>query len=283
MEKDIPSLSGRGYEAGKPEEAVAQVPLLRSRGLVKRVTWNLQEAEGSTPALDRVPRTPLQRPQKPQEGNWEAEDGALMGIQQAPFSELPHPSHMFLEPGLPDTDPSQVYSPNMPPTLAQPSSILPYALVSQPSVQLILQGSLPLAGCSTTQSLVPVPTMLATASEVGGPVTTNNTEEKIATPKPAAEKTKKEEYLKKLHMQERAVEEVKLAIKPFYQKREVTKEEYKDILRKAVQKICHSKSGEINPVKVANLVKAYVDKYRHMRKYKKAEAGEEPPTQGTEA
>lgn len=76
-------------------------------------------------------------------------------------------------------------------------------------------------------------------------------------------------YLKKLHMQERAVEEVKLAIKPFYQKRDITKDEYKDILRKAVQKVCHSKSGEINPVKVGNLVKAYVDKYRHERKYKK--------------
>lgn len=33
------------------------------------------------------------------------------------------------------------------------------------------------------------------------------------------------------------MEEVKLAIKPFYQKREVTKDEYKDILRKAVQKV----------------------------------------------
>ncbi|KAK2081139.1 hypothetical protein P7K49_040254 [Saguinus oedipus] len=44
-------------------------------------------------------------------------------------------------------------------------------------------------------------------------------------------------YMKKLQVQERAVEEVKLAIKPFYQKREVTKEEYKDILRKAVQKV----------------------------------------------
>lgn len=43
--------------------------------------------------------------------------------------------------------------------------------------------------------------------------------------------------MKKLQVQERAVEEVKLAIKPFYQKREVTKEEYKDILRKAVQKV----------------------------------------------
>lgn len=82
----------------------------------------------------------------------------------------------------------------------------------------------------------------------------------------------KDKYMKKLHMQERAVEEVKLAIKPFYQKRDITKEEYKEILRKAVQKVCHSKSGEINPVKVANLVKAYVDKYKHARKHRKGES-----------
>ncbi|KAK2510929.1 hypothetical protein Q9233_017319, partial [Columba guinea] len=44
------------------------------------------------------------------------------------------------------------------------------------------------------------------------------------------------QYLQKLHTQERAVEEVKLAIKPFYQKKEITKDEYKDILRKAVHK-----------------------------------------------
>ncbi|XP_076861850.1 PHD and RING finger domain-containing protein 1 isoform X2 [Brachyhypopomus gauderio] len=81
----------------------------------------------------------------------------------------------------------------------------------------------------------------------------------------------KDKYMKKLHMQERAVEEVKLAIKPFYQKRDITKEEYKDILRKAVQKVCHSKSGEINPVKVAKLVKAYVEKYKHARRHHKGE------------
>ncbi|XP_072292105.1 uncharacterized protein phrf1 isoform X2 [Eucyclogobius newberryi] len=80
-------------------------------------------------------------------------------------------------------------------------------------------------------------------------------------------------YIKKLHMQERAIEEVKLAIKPFYQNRDISKDEYKDIVRKAVQKVCHSKSGEINPVKVGNLVKAYVDKYKHARKYRK---GDEP-------
>lgn len=299
--------SGRACETVRPKDAVAQAPLLRSRTLVKRVTWNLQEAEDITPTLDRVPRTPLQRPQKPQEGDWDAEDRALIGVQHAPFSELPPPIHVLQESGLLDADPSQppgasrteglpavgtlhsaggvlaqVYNPNMPPPLAQPSGILPYGLVSQPSVQLILQGTLPLAGCGAAQSLAPVPTWPATTSELAVPTITNNSEERTATPKSTAEKTKKEEYMKKLHMQERAVEEVKLAIKPFYQKREVTKEEYKDILRKAVQKICHSKSGEINPVKVANLVKAYVDKYRHMRRHKKTEAGEEPPSQAAE-
>uniref|UniRef100_H3BY66 PHD and ring finger domains 1 n=1 Tax=Tetraodon nigroviridis TaxID=99883 RepID=H3BY66_TETNG len=83
--------------------------------------------------------------------------------------------------------------------------------------------------------------------------------------------SRKDKYLKKLHMQERAVEEVKLAIKPFYQRRDINKDEYKEILRKAVQKVCHSKSGEINPMKVGNLVRAYVDKYKHARKHKKGE------------
>ncbi|MGH0183940.1 UNVERIFIED_CONTAM: hypothetical protein FKN15_012929 [Acipenser sinensis] len=44
------------------------------------------------------------------------------------------------------------------------------------------------------------------------------------------------QYLKKLNTQERAVEEVKLSIKPYYQRKEITKEEYKGILRKAVHK-----------------------------------------------
>lgn len=46
-----------------------------------------------------------------------------------------------------------------------------------------------------------------------------------------------QQYLQKLHMQERAIEEVKLAIKPFYQNRDINKDEYKEILRKAVQKV----------------------------------------------
>ncbi|XP_055947253.1 uncharacterized protein LOC129980849 [Argiope bruennichi] len=85
-------------------------------------------------------------------------------------------------------------------------------------------------------------------------------------PSSAVEMQVKEKFLKKLNRQERVVEEVKLALKPYYKSRDVTKEEYKDILRKSVPKICHNKSGEINPVKVKNLVECYVKKAKHARK-----------------
>lgn len=256
----------------------------RAKAPVKRVTWNLQEAAGGAPAEDRALWTQPYRPQQPHEETWATEDGGPMAApQQAPLPEPPAPGHLLPEPGFPDADPTQVYSPNLPPAPVLPSSVPPYAPVSQPTPQFILQGSLPLSGCWVTQSPAPVPTVLTTASEPAGhAAATNNSEDRTATARPAAEKAKNEEYMKKLHVQERAVEEVKLAIKPFYQKREVTKDEYKDILRKAVQKICHSKSGEINPVKVGNLVRAYVDKYRHMRKHRRPEASEEPAAPGVD-
>ncbi|XP_074227413.1 PHD and RING finger domain-containing protein 1 isoform X1 [Camelus bactrianus] len=288
----VPSTLGGQAVGGAPvvkEEGPSQNPLLRAKALVKRVTWNLQEAESSAPAEDRGLRMPLHRPQKPREGVRETEDvGPMAAFQQAPFSESLPPGYVLPDSGFPDANPSQVYGPNLPPALALPLSIPPYAPVSQPTVQFILQGSLPLEGCGVAQSPAPVPAILTTASEPPGhaaataTTTANNSEERTAAPRPASEKAKNEEYMKKLHVQERAVEEVKLAIKPFYQKREVTKDEYKDILRKAVQKICHSKSGEINPVKVGNLVKAYVDKYRRMRRHRRAEASEEPPAPGPE-
>uniref|UniRef100_G3UHU6 SR-related CTD associated factor 1 n=1 Tax=Loxodonta africana TaxID=9785 RepID=G3UHU6_LOXAF len=115
----------------------------------------------------------------------------------------------------------------------------------------LLPGSLPLGGCGSTP---PTPTGLAAASD------------KREGSSSSEGRGDTDKYLKKLHTQERAVEEVKL-IKPYYQKTDITKEEYKDILRKAVHKICHSKSGEINPVKVSNLVRAYVQRYRYFRKH----------------
>ncbi|XP_053986194.1 uncharacterized protein LOC128880293 [Hylaeus volcanicus] len=85
-------------------------------------------------------------------------------------------------------------------------------------------------------------------------------------PSSAVEMQVKDKFLKKLNRQERVVEEVKLVLKPHYTKKHVTKEEYKDIMRKAVPKICHNKTGEINPKKIAHLIEAYVRKCRNIKK-----------------
>lgn len=45
------------------------------------------------------------------------------------------------------------------------------------------------------------------------------------------------QHLKKLKFQEQVIEEAKSAIKPYYESREISKTEYKDILKKAVNKV----------------------------------------------
>lgn len=85
-------------------------------------------------------------------------------------------------------------------------------------------------------------------------------------PNSAVEMQVKDKFLKKLNRQERVVEEVKLVLKPHYNKKHINKEEYKDILRRAVPKICHNRSGEINPKKIQHLIEAYVKKIRHSKK-----------------
>ncbi|XP_075693699.1 PHD and RING finger domain-containing protein 1 isoform X2 [Rhinoderma darwinii] len=157
--------------------------------------------------------------------------------------------------------PVQVF-PQTLPLLPLPPVFPPYAPVSEPTVPCVIQSS------RTMPSQTPKPGSLATVNEPKIQAASTGKGKGKSKPK-KVEEVKNEEYMKKLHMQERAVEEVKLAIKPFYQKREITKDEYKEILRKAVQKICHSKSGEINPVKVVNLVKGYVDRYKHIRNKQK--------------
>ncbi|XP_050436308.1 protein SCAF11 isoform X2 [Adelges cooleyi] len=82
-------------------------------------------------------------------------------------------------------------------------------------------------------------------------------------PSSAVELESKNKFLEKLNRQERVIDEVKLVLKPHYNKKHITKEQYKDIMRKAVPKICHNKSGEINPQKIQSLIEAYVIKYRH--------------------
>ncbi|KAG1663201.1 PHD and RING finger domain-containing protein 1 [Nymphon striatum] len=85
-------------------------------------------------------------------------------------------------------------------------------------------------------------------------------------PNSAVEMQVKEKFLKKLNRQERVVEEVKLALKPYYHKRDISKDDYKEIMRKAVPKICHNKSGEINPVRIKSLIEGYAKRCRHQRK-----------------
>ncbi|NXX30891.1 PHRF1 protein, partial [Nicator chloris] len=222
----------------KPElEVVPQGPALKSKAPVKRVTWNLQEEESSMLSAGKAPRMPFYKLQRAKEGAWKAED-LNQTLNQVQLNEPPPTNYMIPEPMFPDLDSSQVCCQNIPLVPALPSSLPPYAPVSQPTVQFIMQGSLPALGCVAGQSLTPEPGSLATASEPGiQAACVGSVEEKVKAPKPSVDKTKNEEYMKKLHMQERAVEEVKLAIKPFYQKREITKEEYKSILRKAVQKV----------------------------------------------
>ncbi|XP_068022784.1 PHD and RING finger domain-containing protein 1 [Melanerpes formicivorus] len=192
--------------------------------------------------------------------NLQEEESSTLSAGKAPrmpFYRLQRAKEVAWRPEDLNQTLNQVYCQALP---AVPCSLPPCPAASQPC--------LPLPSCGPARSLSPEPGAAPTAPEP-------TARERSRAPRAAPDRSKNEEYMKKLHMQERAVEEVKLAIKPFYQKREITKEEYKSILRKAVQKICHSKSGEINPMKVANLVKAYVEKYKHMRKHKKAD-GEDP-------
>ncbi|MEQ2283620.1 hypothetical protein AMECASPLE_013332 [Ameca splendens] len=165
-----------------------------------------------------------------------------------------------------------------PPTVAPPPGLSP--------AQFILHSSLPLVGCTKTPpshlhsslgggcAQTPPPMLPVGLSGMTGSSGEAGWEN---------ENKDSDKYLKKLHTQERAVEEVKLAIKPYYQRKDINKEEYKDILRKAVHKICHSRTGEINPVKVSNLIKLYVQRYKYFRKHgrKMDEEEREDREQGT--
>jgi len=85
-------------------------------------------------------------------------------------------------------------------------------------------------------------------------------------PTSAVEMAVKEKFLKKVQRQERIVEEIKMVLKPFYNKKKISKGSYKEIMRKCVPKVSHSKNGSINTIKVQKLVNGYVKKYKYMEK-----------------
>ncbi|KAL7989980.1 hypothetical protein Chor_012646 [Crotalus horridus] len=120
-------------------------------------------------------------------------------------------------------------------SLARPQ---PPALPSHPPashlavlpVSYLLQGSMPL-GSSSSAPTTPTGGLPGTLNQVlvGPPsagifASSSGTNLGSTSSEGCGDSDK---YLKKLHTQERAVEEVKLAIKPYYQKKEITKEEYK--------------------------------------------------------
>ncbi|XP_060705577.1 uncharacterized protein scaf1 isoform X1 [Hemiscyllium ocellatum] len=166
---------------------------------------------------------------------------------------------------------TQILSQTKPPVPPVPTSLSSHLPANQPAPKFLRQGSLSMLGCSAGLPALSGSAVQPPTSSSGKLYSTLESTEpsKMEGTTSTDGNMDSDRYLKKLHTQERAVEEVKLAIKPFYQKKEINKDDYKDILRKAVHKICHSKSGEINPVKVANLVKAYVEKYKYARRHSK--------------
>ncbi|KAK9535888.1 hypothetical protein VZT92_008241 [Zoarces viviparus] len=149
-----------------------------------------------------------------------------------------------------------------PPSLPPPPGLSP--------AQFILHSSLPLVGCTKTPPSLLHPSIGGGCAQTPPfiiPVGLSGLTGSSSDTGWDNESKDPDKYLKKLHTQERAVEEVKLAIKPYYQRKDINKDDYKDILRKAVHKICHSRTGEINPVKVSNLVKLYVQRYKYFRKH----------------
>ncbi|KAL1767297.1 SCAF11 isoform X1 [Sigmodon hispidus] len=216
----------------------------------------------------------------------------LMNMQRNPFTMHPQ-MPMHLHTGVPLMQvaaPASVPQGPPPPPPPPPSQQVSY-IASQPDGKQVqgLPSASHVSNNMTTQVLPAPSAAPGNTGSVQGPSSGNTSssshvqasnaavklaESKVSVPVEASADSSKTD--KKLQIQEKAAQEVKLAIKPFYQNKDITKEEYKEIVRKAVDKVCHSKSGEVNSTKVANLVKAYVDKYKYSRKGSQKKALEEP-------
>lgn len=67
----------------------------------------------------------------------------------------------------------------------------------------------------------------------------------------------------RLQRQQQIVDEVKLALKPFFKRGEVSKDEYKLIMKKSVDKIKES-SSRVDRERVVRLIKKYVKKIKNV-------------------
>ncbi|KAM8971964.1 protein SCAF11 [Pelodytes ibericus] len=207
----------------------------------------------------------------------------LVNIQHNPYNIHPQ-LPMHIHPGLPlvqvsaPTSVSQVLPPPPPPP--PPSQQVNYVAPQQEGKPPQGNPSASHVSNNFSAPLLPAPTAAmgivgsVLGSNSGSVASSSHSKTLHTSVKPPARKESitveasadSSKKGKKLQIQERAAHEVKMAIKQYYQNKDITKDEYKEIVRKAVDKVCHSKSGEVDSAKVANLVKAYVDKYKHSRK-----------------
>ncbi|CAI9611465.1 unnamed protein product [Staurois parvus] len=209
----------------------------------------------------------------------------LVSMQHNPYNihpQLPihlHPPLPLVQVSAPSSVPQGLPPPPPPPPPSQqvgyiaPQQDLKPPLQANPSVSHISNNSAapPLPAPAVAPGglvgpvVTPTPAIVPASSHGKNPYVSVKPApwKEIVTVEASADSSKKE---KKILIQERAAQEVKGAIKQYYQNKDITKDEYKEIVKKAVDKVCHSKSGEVDSAKVANLVKAYVDKYKHSRK-----------------
>ena len=75
----------------------------------------------------------------------------------------------------------------------------------------------------------------------------------------------KKKLVDRSEMQTKVAELVKGILMPHFKKRSITKDEYKDIMRKSVNKVVKRGSPDIKEEKITKLVNAYVDHYRARR------------------
>lgn len=78
---------------------------------------------------------------------------------------------------------------------------------------------------------------IATANQIHLSLSSDRDKNDDDMPSSAVQLNQQEKYLQKLNRQERVVEEVKIVLRPHYQKRSISKEQYKDVLRRAVPKV----------------------------------------------
>ena len=75
----------------------------------------------------------------------------------------------------------------------------------------------------------------------------------------------KKKLVDRSEMQSKVADLVKSILMPHFKKKSITKDEYKDIMRKSVNKVVKRGSADIKEDKISKLVNAYVDHYRAKR------------------